>query len=516
MSVDWEFRKPLADRAINFYPRYLKHIEGPLAGQPFELAPFQKQRIIGPVFGTVHPDTGLRRYRTVFIFLPRKNGKSSLAAGIGVQLVFIDGERRAQVYACATDFAQAGYVFEPARLMVQGSRKLRQRSRVLSRSIVVKADGSFFKAISAQPKHGANVHAAIVDELHQHKGDFQGSLLEAMVTGRGARLQPLVVMITTAGFDRNSICGAEYEYACKVRDGVFEDDTYLPVIFEAPEDTDPADPATWALANPNLGTSVQLDFLESEWKRAQQSPAQLNSFRRLYLNQWTEQETKWIPRDAWAACAEPDWPADADLRDVDCGAGLDLSSREDVSSLVLAWRLRGRVFLRAWHWIPEYTATRRSLEDRVPYDKWAADGHMTLTPGRTVDYNFIEAKLLELGEQFRIVELAYDPWQAMDLANRLEQGGLDLVEHRQGWGSMAGPVAEFQRLWISGELAHQGDPVMTWMADNVAVREDPAGNLKPDKGRSGDRIDGIVAAIMAVGRVAAGVQSWTADDVIPR
>lgn len=497
-----------AERAVRFFPRFLRHIKGELAGDPLELADWQADKIVRPLFGW-KDERGFRRYRTVFVFIPRKNGKSTLGAGLAVILTFADGEKGAEVYSCAADRNQAAIVFSVAEAMVEDSRALRKRSKVYrGKRIVVPSTRSFYQVLSAdaKTKHGFNVHGLIADELHAIPGAFEGSIVEVLTTAQGSRRQPVVVYLTTAGFDQRSIAYREYKYACQVRDGVIHDPRYLPVVYEAPKDADVQDESGWQVANPNLGVSVYRDYLREKAKRAVESPVDENTFKRLHLNVWTEQFSRWIPLSKWDAGARD--PVDLnDLVGRPCCGGLDLSSSEDISALVLAFDLPdGRVGIFPWFWVPEETAQLRQMRERVPYLSWIADGFVTATAGNVVDYEFLRRDINQLAERFDIREIAFDPWNALQLAGQLEGDGIPMTQHRQGFASMAAPTAAFQRLWKGETLAHGGNPVLRYQAANVAVQQDPAGNLKPAKDKSGDKIDGIVAGIMACGRLLLGDQ----------
>ncbi len=308
--------------------------------------------------------------------------------------------------------------------------------------------------------------------------------------------QSVVLAITTAGYDRHSICWEVHDYAVKVRDGVIEDDAFLPVIYAAEEGDDWQAPETWAKANPNLGVSVKREYLAREAGRAREVPAYENTFKRLHLNLWTEQATRWLAMERWDACAGE---ADADaLRGQRCFAGLDLSSTTDLSALALFFPAGGEVLL--FYWMPEEKLRERSRRDRVPYGLWASQGLLEATPGNVVDYAWIRSRLNALAEEHEIAEVAYDPWGATKLVTELGDDGFTMVPFRQGFASMSPACKELETLVLGGQLRHGGNPLLRWNAANVAVRQDAAGNLKPDKAKSTDRIDGIVALLMAVDR----------------
>jgi phage terminase large subunit-like protein len=284
-----------------------------------------------------------------------------------------------------------------------------------------------------------------------------------------------------------------------VRDGIVTDESFLPVIYAADPEDDYTLEATWRKANPGLGATVKLDYLRQECARAMEIPAAQNTFRRLHLNQWTEQADRWLDLAVWDrnVGAVPD----SALLGRPAYLGLDLASTRDLTALAIVVPLEdGRFALRTRFWVPDEQIKRRSERDRVPYDLWVAQGLVTATPGNVVDYAFVRAAILEVSRQYQVREIAYDPWNATQLVTQLADDGATMVEFRQGFASMSAPTKEFEKLLLAGRLAHGGNPVLRWMASNVAVKQDPAGNVKPDKAASTERIDGIVAAIMAVGR----------------
>jgi len=492
------FSAEAANRAINFFERVLCHIDGEWAGKPFLLMDWQKE-MLGRLFGTLRDD-GLRQYRTCYVEIPRKNGKSETAAGIALYLLFADGEEGAQVYGAAGDRDQASIVYRVAAEMVRRSPVLAKRAKVLDsvKRVVVPATASFYRAIPADAagSHGFNASGVIVDEVHVQPNR---DLIDVLNTSTGARRQPLTFYITTAGYDRHSICYELHDYALKVQKGVIDDPTFLPVIYAADEADDWKAPAVWAKCNPSLGVTIKTDYLERECKRAQETPAYENTFRRLHTNQWTNQETRWLPLDKWDECAGAVDPAR--LEGCRCWGGLDLASTEDVTALVLVFPDEdGGYDVLPFFWIPADTIEKRSRRDRVPYDVWARQGLVFTTPGNSCDYAFIRAKLNELADRFDIVDVGLDPWNARQLGQELMDDGFEIVDFRQGYASMSAPTKELLRLVLAGKLRHGGHPVLRWMADNMVVTQDPAGNLKPAKDRSTEKIDGMVALIMAIDR----------------
>jgi phage terminase large subunit-like protein len=485
-----------AQHAIDFFG-FLRHSKGEWAGQTFALAPWQAF-VVGSLFGWRRAD-GLRRFRTAYCAVPRKNGKSTLSAGIGLYLLVADGEQGAEVYSAATTRDQARIVFDEAKRMVRSSPALRRRVAVLINNLNVEASASRFMPLSsdASSMDGLNVHGAIIDELHAHKTRH---VVDVLDTATGARRQPLLFEITTAGYDRHSICFEHHDYAIKLLEGTLQDDSWFAFIAAADEGDDWTDPEVWRKANPSFGLSVKEDDLARKAEKAIALPGAQNAFRRMHLNEWTEQAERWIDLAAWDACAAP---VDLEqLRGRVCFGGLDLSTTTDVTALAWVfppeeddlWRVLSRYF------VPEENLRKRAERDRVPYDLWTRQGFIEATPGNVVDYSAIEQRILADSALFQVKEIAYDPWNATHIALRLQDEGATMVEFRQGFRSMAAPTRELEKLIVSRKLAHGGNTVTRWMAANVAVAQDPAGNLKPAKDKSTERIDGIVALIMAIGR----------------
>jgi phage terminase large subunit-like protein len=488
--------------AVECIERYLRHTTGEWAGQPFKLLDWQRQ-IVWDVYGWRNAG-GLRRYREVFIALPRKNGKTTFIAAVSVLLFLFDDEPAGHVYAAAGNAEQATVVFSEARAMILASPDLARHVEPFKRQMWCPSKAASYQVLtkSGLTKHGLNPYATIKDELHTWKDKL---LWEALRTGQGTRRQPIDISITTAGYDRKSLCFEQWTYARKVRDGVIQNSAFLPVLFEAAPEDDWRDPAIWARVNPSLGVTIKESFLAAECKRAQEQPGYENTFRQLYLNQWTEQASRWLSLALWDANAgEIDRAA---LRGRRCTAALDLAHVNDLSSLVLTFdpvEPGGVYDILPFFWVPEENIRARSRKDRVPYDVWAREGLIRATPGEVTDFDFIREDIFALLDEFQISEMAYDPWSAHLLVQQLMHEGVPMIEFRQGFRSMSPAALETERLLISRRLNHGGNPVLRWMASNVAVLKDPAGNIKPDKASSTERIDGIVALCMTIGRIAAG------------
>ena len=490
------FDESAADRVVDFFERYLRHIKGKWSGSRFELMPWQNDEIIRPLFGWKRPD-GTRKYRTAYIEIPRKAGKSTMAAGLALYLLFADGEQGGEIYSAAVDRAQAGIVFDAAKQMLQASPRLFEKAQVFKRSITVLGTVSKYEVLSADApnKHGLNASGIIFDELHAQPNR---ELWDVLTTSTGAREQPLVIAITTAGYDRNSICWEQHEYARRVQLGVVDDPSFFSYIAAADEADDWRDPKIWKKANPGMGVTITKDYLETECKRAMEVPAYQNTFRRLHLNQWTQQESRALDIAAWDASAGMVIPER--LKGKACFAGLDLASTTDIAALVLLFPVDDNYEVLPFFWIPAENMRERETRDRVPYSTWAGQGFVTSTPGNVIDYSAIRQKINTLGETYNIREIGHDPWNATQLALELDGDGFKMIPTRQGFQSMSPGTKELLRLVMAKKLTHGGNPVLRWMADNLAVKQSPEGNMRPDKDKSMAKIDGIVALIMAIDR----------------
>jgi phage terminase large subunit-like protein len=522
-----------AELVLAFFAARLKHVEGSTAGKPFVPEPWE-QSILANLFGWQRRDSHgrtVRRYRESLIYVPRKNGKTPLAAGCGIFVLYVEHEAGQQNYIGAEDRPQANKLFRHAELMVKQDPELGLKLRAYggdapggqARSLVRIEDSSFLQIISAaaDSQHGSNTHLGIIDELHTQKDRELVDVLQTSFAS-DVRAQPLFLCLTTAATKGESICNEKYDYACKVRDGLIRDPQFLPVIYEASEKDDWTDEAVWAKANPNLGVSVSLDYLRREAKRAQAIPAFENTFRRLHLNIRTTQDVRAIPMQQWDACTScpPEgakaWRA-AMLEYVagkTCWGGLDLASTIDLAALVLLFpdEEAKRLIWLSWFWVPEEGAKNRSRRDQVPYEHWIAEGWITATPGNRTDYDRIRATYSELGKRFRIRNLGADTWNAVQLLTQLKGDGFDVTPVGQGFKSLTGPTKELLALVADGRIDHGWNPVLRWNASNLATEEDAAGNLKPTKARSAEKIDGIVAGLNALAvylaRPAANDEDW--------
>lgn len=502
---EW-FHPGLAEYHADWFSANLQLIEGEHANRPFGLEDWQRA-IVGCLFGWYRADD-TRRYRESMIYVPRKNGKTPFMAGVVNMVMFEDDEPGAQIYSAAAEREQAALIFRHAAGMIVRNPELDGQVRVYrSFKSIEHRNGTIYKALSsdADTKHGLGAHLVIVDELHAHR---DGELVDVLLTSTAARRQPLVIYITTADYARESVCNQKYDYASKVRDGAIEDSSFLPVIYEAAAEDDWTDPAVWAKANPNLGVSVNTEYLRRECERAKNEPTYENTFKRLHLNIRTQQDVRWLSVEKWKACDDP--VDEALLLGRACWAGLDLSTKLDITASVLMfpptdedplWRVLPRFF------VPAENAREREKRDRVPYITWADKGFLTLTDGNVVDYDAVAASLLEDARKFDLREVAFDPWNASHLANQLQAEGATMVEFRQGFASMSEPTKELEKLIVSRGIAHGGHPVLTWMASHVAVEMDSAGNVKLSKKKSTERIDGLICMVMGLGRALADTQA---------
>lgn len=499
-AKDSKYNKTMADYAVSFI-ECLCHTKGTWAGKPFELIDWQEQ-IIRDVFGILKPN-GYRQFNTAYIEIPKKQGKSELAAAVALLLCCGDGEQRAEVYGCAADRQQASIVFEVAADMVRMCPALSKRVKLLAsqKRIIYLPTHSFYQVLSADAysKHGFNVSGVIFDELHTQPNR---KLFDVMTKGSGdARTQPLYFLITTAGTDTHSICYETHQKALDIIAGRKIDATFYPVIYGAKDTDDWTDVKVWKKANPSLGITVGMDKVEAACESARQNPAEENAFRQLRLNQWVKQAIRWMPMDKWDACAFPVQPDE--LKGRVCYGGLDLSFTTDITAFVLVFPPQDEAdnyVVLPYFWIPEENVSLRVRRDHVPYDVWQKQGFLHTTEGNVVHYGYIEKFIETMGEQYNIREIAFDRWGAVQMVQNLEGMGFTVVPFGQGFKDMSPPTKELMKLVLEKRIAHGGHPVLRWMMDNIYIRTDPAGNIKADKEKSTEKIDGAIAAIMALDR----------------
>lgn len=494
------YDKAQADFAVGFI-ECLCHTKGRWAGKPFKLLPWQEQ-IVRDIFGTLKAD-GNRQFTTAYIEIPKKNGKSELAAAIALYMLFADGEASPEVYGAAADRQQAAIVFDVAHQMVNMTAALAKRSKILTanKRIVSGFNNGFYQVLSAEvtSKHGLNVSGLVLDEVHAQPNR---KLYDVLTKGSGdAREQPLYFLITTAGNDTNSICYELHQKALDIIEGRKVDPTFYPVIYGVPESADWTSPAVWKEANPSLGDTITLEKVQAACESAKQNPAEENSFRQLRLNQWVKQAIRWMPMDKWDAC---DFVVNEDeLAGRVCYGGLDLSSTTDITAFVLVFPPldeEDKYHILPYFWIPEENVDLRVRRDHVPYDLWEKQGNLMTTEGNVVHYGYIEKFIEKLNERFNIREIAYDRWGAVQMVQNLEGMGFTVVPFGQGFKDMNPPTKELMKLTLEKRIAHGGHPVLRWMMDNIFIKTDPAGNIKPDKEKSTEKIDGVVATIMALDR----------------
>jgi len=519
LTSPYYFSQEAADQAI-FFMEHLKLISGKWSGEYFKHMPWQL-KITQEVFGTLKRSDHTRRYRIVYIEVPKKNGKSPYAAALALYLLVGDNEPGAEVYGAACDKEQAGIVYNVAGNMVKQSPSLMKKLvvRDSTKRILYPATGSYYRVLSAdvKNKHGFNSHGVVVDELHAHPSR---DLWDVLTEGSGAaRRQPLFVAITTAGVDRNSICWELHERARKLLTGVIDpedDPTFYPVIYGPPDDEagtdwDWTDEENWKKVNPSLGVTISLDDMRNDFQQAQTRVEKENLFKRLRLNIWVKQSIRWIKLSDWDKCIGS---VDEDkLKGRECYSCLDLSSSNDLTALLHVFPFPGGLYKALCRfWIPADVAQEKEKRDKVPYTRWIRDGYIQTTPGNRIDYGFIREQVNQDRITFQMRELCYDPWGAVKLITDLQEDGfvIDpklafsghplLVEFRQGYKSMSPPSKELINIILSHKLEHGNNPVLRWNADNAVIEMDAAGNIKPSKAKATQRIDGIVALIMGLDR----------------
>ncbi len=500
MLLTSHYDKAKADRAVKFIEN-LCHTKGKWAGKRFWLLPWQEQ-LIRDIFGIVKPD-GNRQFRTAFVEICKKVGKSELAAAVALYLLYADNEPSAEVYGAAADRQQASIVFDVARQMVEMSPALLKRSKLMTatKRIVNYGNSGYYQVLSAEVggKHGFSVSGLVFDEIHTQPNR---QLYDVLTKGSSdARQNPLHFIITTAGTDRHSIAYELHTKAVDILEGRRVDPTFYPVVYGLKDDEDWEDEANWYKVNPSLGYTVDIERLRDAYREAKQNPADEVTFKWLRLNMWVSSTVAWIP-DAIFMKGNEEIDL-ASLEGRDCYGGLDLSSTGDITALVLMFPPRDedeKYILLPFFWVPEETIPQRVKAASVPYDIWERQGYLLSTEGNVIHYDFIEKFINDLAEKYHIVEIAVDRWNATQMIQNLEGDGFTMVPFGQGFASMSGPTKDFYRLLMEGQIIHGGHPVLRWMAGNVVVDTDPAGNIKVTKAKSKEKIDGIVAAIMALDR----------------
>lgn len=492
----WVFDRQAAEKVFQFYAQ-LRHYKGEWAGTPILLEPFQAF-IIGSLFGWKSSETGLRRFRQAYLEQPRGQGKSTMAAGVSLRLAFFDREPGAEVYCCATHRAQAKITWQAAKEMVLRSG-LKQRIQVRVSNMHEAASSSRLEPLGADADtlDGLRPNGVILDEIHAMKSS---RMVDVMTTATGTRRQPLVFEITTAAIGQHGVCWDHHDYTSKVLRGIVDDPSWFGMIIGADPDDDWTDPSVWKKANPNLGISIKLDDLARKCKKAKHIVSDEPEFRRLHLGQWVQQAEKYISLSDWDK-PENSAPIDrASLRNRPCIIGMDVSSKSDFTALVAIFALpEGRFAVLPTIFAPQ-SALQQARRESIPLAAWTREGFLKVTSGDVIDQAAIRNEVMAMSKEFKVVELAFDAWNATILATELQAEGITVVEVRQGFRTLSEPTKELAALLANGQLQHGGHPVLRWMADNMTVRQDANGNIAPDKARASEKIDGIVALIMALTR----------------
>lgn len=514
-----EFHEDVAERVCAYWEATFTLRQGKFEGKPFVLLDWQRQ-LVGHLFAWKRPwdkspeySLGTRRFRELFLYICKKAGKTELGAALGLMLLQADGEAGPEVYCCASSTEQAKLVYDAARDMMKYSKTLSRKLKGLYKAIKCESNSGYWRVLSsaAKTKDGPNVHGLLIDELHTFSDD---ELMDTLEAGTALRAQPLIIKTTTAAHSGESPCNRALDYARSVRDGRIEDPYYMPVIFDgqADYDADPEvwkDPKFWARVNPSLGVTVQPEYYEAEVRKCAALPSRANRVKRLHLNIQTDTVNTWLDTTHWAACAAPD-PADPCWRVGPCYGGLDLASVTDIAALALYWP--ETLFLDVLLWVPSAT-----VDTRAEYLIYHEAGCIMRTQGATIDYAFIRAEANRVHDEFDLQMIAYDRYNASHIVTEIaDDDGIAMVEFRQGFLSMNAPSKEFERLITAEELCHCDNPCLNWMAGNAVVQTDPADNIKPVKPKRGStkKVDGIIAAVMAVGLAMAGPTEETAQPFV--
>ncbi|KVG09883.1 terminase large subunit [Burkholderia thailandensis] len=490
-----------ADNLCAFIER-LPHVKGPLAGESIKLEPWQVF-ILTTVFGWVQSD-GRRRFRRSYIEVPRGNAKSTLSSAVGLYMLAADGEGGAEVYSLATTRDQARIVFGDAQMMARRSAGFRSRFGVAvgAHNMNVLASGSKFEALSAEGStlDGLNIHFGCVDELHAHK---TRTVYDVVETGTGKRNNSLLWVITTAGSNRAGICYEIRSFVTKLLEGVFEDDSQFGIVYGLDDGDDWTTEEALIKANPNWGISVQPEVLVPLQAKAMQLPSAVNNFKTKHLNEWVNADTAWMDMRAWDRCADAALDLDA-FAGQPCWIGLDLASKTDIAALKLLFahpEIEGGYAIFGRYYLPEDTVMATSNSQ---YAGWMRNGRLTVTPGNVIDFGWIEADLIEMSSRFQVQAVAFDPFQATQLSTRMLAEGLPMIEVRPTVLNFSEPMKALEALVLQRRLIHDGDPVLGWMASNVVAHLDAKDNIYPRKERPENKIDGIVALIMALSRALVG------------
>lgn len=502
------FDEKAAFGVVSFIEKHCRHIKGEWAAGSnplMKLEDWQKEDIIYPLFGIKEIGTNRRRFKYAYIELPRKNGKSSMLAAMVLVMLLFDNDPGAELYSAAASRDQAKIVFDLVKKMVQKDQLLSDRIQLYQNAVIF-GDKSY-KATSADvnTNHGGSSNFICFDELHAQPDRH---LFDVLQTSMAAKEQPLFVMITTAGYDLNSICYEQHDYAVKVRDGVLKDERYLPVIYAADIEDDPFIEKTWKKANPNYGVSVKKEYISEQAEKARQNKAYLNTFLRLHLNIWTSVDVVWITDEKWQKCGFDITHNELieQLKGGDCYGGLDLSSKSDITAFSLIFPPSKRDFepnkyiTLNWFWLPEEKGRDSADKNNNNYLQWVSDGWIEETAGNVIDYDFIKDRIEYICTNFNVVKFAYDPYNSTQIVAKLEEGGLPMIPFRQGFVSMNFPTLEFDVKINRRELLHNNNPVLRWMVSNGVLLSDSGGKLfKVSKNQPHQKIDGLITNIMALG-----------------
>ena len=478
------------------YTKLCKHTKGQWAGTPFIMAPWQRF-VAGELFGWKYKETGFRRFNLAFIEIPKKNGKSTFLATIGIYMLHGDGEPGAEIFALASQRDQAKIVFNQAKAMVRRSSDLRREIAVYQHHMYITEADAVFEPLASDVDtvDGRNPHANIVDELHRHKSRYLWDLVENTMV---ARTQPLSVAITTAGDDLTGVCYEQHNYALGILEGNYKNDNYFCYVATPEEGYDWKDETQWRKLNPNMGISVDINEMRRTFKKAHAITAQSSAFRRYRLNEWTNEAGRWLSMEYWHKCKGE---IDLDqLKGMSCWGGLDLALTFDMTAFVLVFEAHELTYVVPKYYVPEDNLVYRSEHDKLPYDAWRDDGYLIATPGNVTDMEFVKRDILDAAEKYQLQGLGYDPYKATQLAVQLQDEGVPMVEMRQGPMTLNEPMLQLEARIMNRTLVHTDHPILNWNASNVVTRSNVQGAMAPDRAKSREKIDGIVALIMAIGR----------------
>lgn len=495
-----------ADRVKDFIS-HLTHTKGQWAGQSFELLDWQREEVINPLFGTLKKN-GLRQYRTCYVEIPKKNGKTELGAAVALYMLCADREAAPEVYSAAADREQAGLIYQVAAQMVRSNSTLSKRLKILDsrKRIINYSNNGFYQVLSSdvKTKHGLNPSCVLFDEIHAQPND---ELWRVLTSGTDyARQQQVVFVMTTAGvYNKESIWWRTREKARQIKEGIIQDDSFLPVLYIADlEKDDPGDPEVWRRVNPSIDVIFPEERVYIDYKTAKNDPVEFADFKRFRCNIPIKQLSKWLPMEAWDTCSTLDYPDEDQLEGKVCCGGIDLSSTIDLTAFVLVFPPKepdGVWHIKPYCYCPLDTITERSRSDKVHYDIWKKQGFITATPGNYVDYAFVKKDILETAKKYDLREVGYDPYGANQLAGELYNNhAIKMIEVRQGAKTLSEPSKDILKKTLAHKISHGGHPVLRWCADNVVMVPDANENIRPAKDKAVERIDVFVAMITAWSR----------------